>query len=1574
MPDDDEPLVIPSDDVLAAAAPQFGMTGPELKNVFLAIESNIDGLNLMSNRIDPAARPSFERNNAGFLRSVGALKTISRALLGVINPGNDSNGQPLSGGAATIARTQSLLTFLMESRRLQQSNSQLAGQLGFSSLNQGMNRLIASLPNQGLQSILNRYIGNNTRPESAEAKQRIADLKMVLDFASGARPLDLEVSRALFELVLDNGADAVKGLGELLPPEARERFQQTLDRIKSRVSGVIQRLGGEGPSFLRGLVNSSPESARQFFRLLTEDGVGKYAATMGFIGNLAKSESALALLGEGGQRNLLALAEFLSLDTIGQGYLHTVLNPSSPAPTRLNALNNLAKDFLKDKFPALSRIELPTFERAAGQVLDRFAQVLGLDAPAAAAILASADNAGDSAGRAAGGLVDEATESIADAAPVASDSPLVRSAAEASENAAETGGQRAAAEAGESLGEAASDVTRVADAAPVAAMPDAPPVSAAGAVTDAAPVSAAGAVIETAADNLSPEAMRLVERQAERLARYNLTAEAEASLMRLLRQNPEQADDVVRALGRLGRESSSQLDTFLKIAAEMEPARALNMVIGEGMGARFLRSVADMVPALQRYGLSIAEIVPKLGKALGKAIPALGAVSSAYDTARLGEIALTGRSGDKVYADPEVRALALLGASTNALDTLLGVTEAFGVGNVAFPVQLGLAVGSLAIDVMVEYFNDNPEAMPDSLRQAIRYTAAATAVAAPFVVPGAGVAATVAIANIYGADGVVDILTDLTRDLGTGAIQGADRLSRLHAQALDQDLGNLAGGVRGVADIIRNPERYAALLGKEVSEVVAEAGQWLAEQAQSGLAAAQEVFDALKEIAQNPGEFAAAVRDQALEVARTIGNSVSEAAGAARDFIVESVQQGWSSLKSGVDSLLDMGAEGLQAAAELGSRLLQAGGEAASQFMEFARDVAQDPGKYGQMLADGLSSAITAGWQATTESVDLVVNLVGQGVAQAGEVLSNLVAAGGRAAEYSLELLRNAPQAAKEAIGRGLNMAFEAGQATVEMVNFVINNPAEAIAAAGDKAAELLSQSRDWLVNSVKDAGQAVDQAFEALERFYTNTSAYLGDLGDRMGAALGRFEDTVVDLVGQGIDVGRAAIQRYGEVLSRRLPELLSAWQDLQQAPIDLMVRIGNASLEAGQQVAAYLADKAEELGSAALEGLKDLGAAGLQQLSNLAEAGGQLASQAIEQLSELGEAGIDELKRLATAGGAVAQQAFDAIAAAAQRGVSSAKTALSSLARSAGEIGQQAVQQLAQMGQWGADQLEALVSAGASQARAALTALSNMGTRGLEALENLAKAGGSYAREAFNLLADKGQAAINQLRDLVTSGSQFAREAFADLVAQGSRAIDALKAIGLNAGSYAKSAIQALGNLGTGAEAAIREIGTTVRQYADEAITALQGMGQAAVDSIQSIANRYTETRDEAIRAFAQIGPTAREAMNSMIDSVWASGEAGVQSLMGMAGDISAVSSRVYRLVSNSLSRGWQRSTIDLIPFNGRETNLRPLTNEIRNLLSQARAAGREAYQQAREMAFRALRDLGVPDFAVALIREVV
>ena len=1497
---DDAPLVIPSDEVLAAAAPQLGLTGPELRDVFVAIERNIDGLNLMSNRIDPATG-SFERTNANFLRSVGSLKSISKALLGVINPGKDSNGQPLSGGAATIARTQSLLTFLMESRRLQQSNDKLAGQLGLSKLNQGMDRLIKTLPNQSLQNILNRYIGNNTSQESAGAKKRIADLKTVLDFASGARPLDLEVSRALFELVLDNGADAVNGLAELLPPETREKFQQTLERIESRVSGVIQRLGSEGPSFLRGLVDSSPEAARQFFRLISEDGVGKYAATMDFIGNLAKSERTLSLLGEGGQKKLTALADLLSLDTIGQGYLRTVLSPNSPAPTRLNAFNSLAKDTIK-KFIKLPDMELPTFERATGQVLDRFAQVLGLDAPAASAILARAN----------------------DAAPVSAAGAAV----------------------------------------------DAAPVSAAGAAVDAAPVSAAGAAVES----LSPEALRTIERQAEKLARYNLTPEAEASLMRLLRQNPEQADDVVRALGKLGKESSGNLDTLLKVAAEMEPARALNMVIGDGMGAKFLRQVVELVPALQKFGLSIAEIVPKLGRALGKAVPALGAVASAYDTARLGEIAVTGRSGDKVYADKEVRALALLGASTNALDTLLGVSEAFGVGNVAFPLQLGLAVGSLAIDVMVEYFNDNPEAMPESLRKAIRYTAAATAVAAPFVVPGAGIAASAAIANIYGADGVVDILTDLTRDLGSGALQGADRLSRLHAQALDQGLGNLAGGIRGVADMIRNPERYAALLGKEVSEVVTEAGQWLAEQAKNGLAAAQEVFAALKEIAQNPGEFAAAVRDKALEVARSIGNGVSEAAGAARDFILESVQQGWNSLQSGVDSLLEMGVEGLQAATELGSRLLQAGGTAATQFLDFARDAAQNPGKYGQMLADGLSSALSAGWQATTESVDLVVNLVGQGVSKAGETLSNLVAAGGRAAEYSLELLRNAPQAAKEAIGRGLNMAFEAGKASVEMVNYVINNPAEALAAAGDKAGELLSQSRDWLVNRVKDAGQAVGEAFDALEKFYTNTSAYLGELGDRVGASLGRFEDTVVELVGQGIDLGRSAIQRYGEVLSRRLPELLTAWQDLQQAPIDLMVRIGKSGLEAGQQVAAYLAGKAEELGSAALEGLKDLGTAGLQQLSNLAEAGGRLASQAIDTLSEMGEVGFNEIRRLAAAGGAVAQQAFDTIAAAAGRGVAAAKNALSSLARSAGEVGQKAVQQLAQLGQWGADQLEALVSSGATQARAALNALAGMGTKGLEALENLAKSTSSYAREAFNLLASQGQAAINQLRDLVTSGSQFAREAFTDLVAQGSRAIEALKTIGLNAGNYAKSAIQALGNMGAGAEAAVREIGTTVRQYADEAITALQGMGQTAVDSIQTIANTYTEYRDEAIKAFAQIGPTAREAMNSMIDTVWASGEAGVQSLMGMAGDIAEVSSRVYRLVSNSLSRGWERSTIDLIPFNGRETNLQPLSNEIKNLLNQARAVGREAYQQAREMAFRALRELGLPAFAIDLIRELV
>lgn len=1483
-----------SDADFEAAAATLGTTGPELRGLY-----------------DAFARSTNRINASGSVNGAALLNHLRV----IIDGGRDPSGQPLQGSASTIARARSIAFFITNARRLEAGQPQLASQLGIPRLNQMVAQGINRIPNEGVRNIINNYIGPNSRSDAANADQRINDLTNLLNWAAGNEEFNLEThGRAMFELVLDNGSNAVTAIRDLLPEgsNARQRFDQTMERINSKMDQMIQRLGSEAPSVLRGVINSSPESARYLFRFLTDDGVGKTAHAIDFIGNLANSEAGRALLGERGQRNLTAITQFLELDNFSQAQLRTLLNGSAEPSARIAALRNLASNFMS-KATGLSAIQLQSMESLTGQALNRVAGMMGLDSVPPVRV-------GE--------------------APTAVD------------------GERAPLDGDRAPVETPDGPRGVDDTPDRVSSGDTPDIRPAG---------------ETVVDDVVSDATRLAEQHTDDLIRqYNLSEDAQRGLRRMLSESPEHAENVARVLREMGTESASSLDNILKIAAEMEPARALNMVVGEGMGARFMRGVADMVPLMQKYGMRVADIVPRLGTALGKAIPAAGALVSAYDTVRMADIALTGSHGGRQYNDPDVRALALLGSATNGLDTALGIAEAFGVGNVAFPVQLGLAGASMAIDLMVEYFNDNPEAMPEGMRKAIRYGAAATAVAAPFAMPPAGVAATVAIANIYGADGVVDIMNDMTRDLGEGALQGADYLTRLHSQALDQDLANIAGGMRGMADVIRNPERYAAMLGKEVSEVLSEATDWMAARAGEGVEAAREVYNTLADIAANPGQYAEAVRDRALQLGQQIGESVGHAAEAAGEFIANAAQQGWMSIQAGYDALLNMGERGVTAAREFGSRMLQAGGEAARQFMAFASDVAQNPGQYAQLVADGIGNAIANGWQATTEAADHLMTLAGQGVEAAGEALSNLVAAGGRAAERALTALANAPAQAREAIGRGLQSAMQAGRATMEMMQYVVNNPGEVAAAVGDAAVQVMTDTRDWLVARARDVGEGATQAVEALERFYTNTSQYLGDLGDRVGAALGRFEDTLVDLAGQGVNLGREIVDRYSTVLSQRLPELLAAWQDLQQAPIDLMVRIGKGTAEAGAQVAEYLASQATTLGREALEGLRELGSQGMQQLSQLAEQGGQMARQAIDQLSRMGESGYREISRLAQAGGAAATEAFNAIANAAERGVATARASLSQLAREAGELGQRAVQQLSELGDWGANQLRGLVESGTAQAQNAIAALGRMGNRGLEALEGLARAGGRYAQQAFDRLSSAGQAAIEQLRDLATSGSRFAQQAFDGLVSQGSRAISALREVGMQVEAFAGPAISALGRMGASAENAIRDIGTRFRNSADEAITALRGLGSQAIDSIQSLANRYTHLRADALRALSSMGASARQAMNSMIDDMWRSGQAGVSALMGMAGDIASVSSRVYELVTSRLSDGWERSSIN--PFSSQGFDVSPLTDAIGGLLEQARAAGGEAYRQAREMAFRALRDLGVPEVAISAVRRVI
>jgi len=728
--------------------------------------------------------------------------------------------------------------------------------------------------------------------------------------------------------------------------------------------------------------------------------------------------------------------------------------------------------------------------------------------------------------------------------------------------------------------------------------------------TDIPAGTSAATAEATAAEKMAAREAKLAE-AAEKLG---LSPESRVALKKVL--SNEKIDEAAfeQGLKMFERMGAAESEAALKVLQHMEGEIASRIFTNGHLGEKVLQGIVKMLPAMEKIGMSMLEIAPKLAKGVGKVLPVAGALVSGYDAVRLGTIAATGKDlTGKEYKDPDVRALALLGAGANGLDTALAILEATGVGNIDLPVQLGLAGVEVAIDIMVEYYNEHPEKMPPELRLGIKAAALGVAVAAPLVLPPAGLAATAAVVNIYGLDGTIDIATELTRLTGETALNGINKLHELQAKALDRGLEGLTGDINGLADVIRNPEKYAAQLGKSVEEVMGQAADMLQAAASKGVDAAKKVYDVLKDVATNPGAYAQKAVDFAVQTGIKIGNEVSQAVGAAGTFIKDMTTKGAMAIADGYQALYKMGAQGVVAAKGLLNSALNKGGEIAQSAIDLAKDIAANPGKYGEMAGQMAAEAAIAlrdfaikGVGKAADALVALKDMAAHGIDSAVQGLKNIVAAGGAMAVKTLEFIKDAPGHIADAIGEGLQAAYRTGKAGLDMAKWVVNNPQAALEKLGDAGQKVLESTRDFLVNTAQTvkgkAGEAV---------------AYLEDLHKRTGAALGRFGDTVVDLMKKGVNVSQEVVGRYWDVIKKRGPELAAALGNLGQAGLDLMSKIGKLHADAAKWAVDGLVNTVSSASSAvksyALQKLNEMG-----------------ATDAIVSLVNQGKAAVDDLKRM--------------------------------------------------------------------------------------------------------------------------------------------------------------------------------------------------------------------------------------------------------------------------------------------------------------------------------------------------------
>ena len=731
-----------------------------------------------------------------------------------------------------------------------------------------------------------------------------------------------------------------------------------------------------------------------------------------------------------------------------------------------------------------------------------------------------------------------------------------------------------------------------------------------------------------------------------------LGAREESTLLRVLSES-ENAQHVLSALEGFEK---SELETVIKILDNVDPKIIDKLFANAELAEKMLKYMTKLVPVFEKYGLKAVDALPKLAAGLGKAIPLLGAIPSAYDTVRLGAIAATGKWGEQTYSDPEVRALAVMGAGLNGLDTVLGVVGAdvTGIGTVA---EVGIALGEVAIDVMIDHFNEHPDKMPQSLRLGIKAAAMGAVLTTPVTGNFLGAAAVV---NIYGLSGTVDIATELTSLLGQGALKGMEQEQKLKAVIADQTLEGLTGGINGMADVIRNPEKYAAILNKSVSEVTQEATEWLVSHAKKGAEEIKEVYGLLENIYANRSTYKQEAFDWALKTGLDILNRVDTAKtqtiafvesmiakghltvdetltklGQYKDlkvgefkriasdllnkggqiyeqtskfiadvcndprkyanmgsefvnglktelktYVMQKVESGAMTLKQGFDKLSAMGAQARTEIESFLTDMLKKGGKLGTDALTLMTNVLNNPDEYKKLareqisaIYNALSNAVDQKIQGYEKAFTLLVDQAKRDISEAGEKIKGLVERGKVKLDETLTQLAGMPPRIRAIVGQGIDTALKTGRARLEDLQYIANHPREVVDLLGEKGKEILVTTRDSLVKWVSARKTDVEGAMKALGKLYDEGSAYMSEVMQRTGKSIDKFEDTVFSLLKQGVDVGKESFDRFYAVGQKRLPELVSAWNNLQDAPRDLLLKVVKWDARGGEIIVDELA-----------------------------------------------------------------------------------------------------------------------------------------------------------------------------------------------------------------------------------------------------------------------------------------------------------------------------------------------------------------------------------------------------------------
>lgn len=546
-----------------------------------------------------------------------------------------------------------------------------------------------------------------------------------------------------------------------------------------------------------------------------------------------------------------------------------------------------------------------------------------------------------------------------------------------------------------------------------------------------------------------------------------------------------------------------------------------------GAAKQFFSVAKGIYSALKKMGLASADIALKVVKGMAKALPVIGGAASAYDAVRLLNAAKDGKYGDTRLdgfekGDPRdtpenreklksLRALAFAGSGLNTADTALAVIETTGIGNVDLPFQIGLAVAEVAVDLAIEYYAENPEKLSPEASKAFKALGLATALVHP--------EGTEVIKKIYGDDFCTNycekltrpvIAAELTKVTGELALDSASKLGKLSAKTLDKGIDGTVEFLSDIADIIKDPDKYAKAFNKDVEDVIKFCLNKIKNFAAKGNEQLNEALKVLAEIANNPLAYGHDVYNLMVDMGMTLMSGAKAAYDGAIEFIKVAVKEGKMSFEDGFNALKNAGNEGIKAAKKFIREAFEDTWKLGEKTKEFMIEVLNNPKKYGELakeiLAEMKQNIINGSIETYQKFVEIKDKL-------SKEVTDSLKSIGKDIAKCAETLVK-------------------AGNATIETFKYIAENP-------GDFAKELQKSAVNFFLNIPADIEKGAEIAKECLSII-------------KKSLALDKFADILSELASKSVETAGKIFKDHWDVIQKRLPDIINAAAGISDAIIE--------------------------------------------------------------------------------------------------------------------------------------------------------------------------------------------------------------------------------------------------------------------------------------------------------------------------------------------------------------------------------------------------------------------------------------